>query len=406
MELHDRSPNTTTWMIVFVFLAACGPTGPALEIRTDFSSDLPLVGLSDDWRAAFDDGNALFDLPFREADGLGPLFIRPTCAKCHQAASRGPGVVERLLQVDFDGTPTPGQPALPFGSVVRPYVTSGATPLLAPKRDDVKVSRRAGIPVMGRGWLEAVADAEIERIAAEQALRADGVSGRINFVKWASEPNTDVRFHQYSRGQTVIGRFGLKARQPTIDDFAADALQGDMGLTSPMRPHEVLNAEGLLDDGKPGIDLSMEQLNAIADYVRLITIPVRKNVNATGREKFEAASCGACHVASLRTRADYPIPQLADADAAVFTDLLLHDMGPSLADGLTDGDATGSEWRTAPLIGLRFLTAFLHDGRAATLDDAIRLHGAEGSEAKASVDSYAAMAEDDRAALLNFVSSL
>lgn len=393
------------WLLM-LGLAACGPEMTPVETRPDFSSDLPIAGVSLEWETAFNDGDALFDLPFREADGLGPLFIRTSCGNCHRAAARGPGLVERVVQFDFDGKPTPGQPALPYGSVIRPYANSGASPLLAPMRDDVKVSRRAGIPVMGRGWMEAVADSEIIRVAAEQAVRTDGVSGRINYVKWMSEPNADTRFHQHRLGDTVIGRFGLKARQPMLDDFSADALQGDMGLTSPLRTHEVPNAEGLVDDGKPGLDMTMEQTNALSDYVRLIAIPVRKKVNQTGREKFEAVGCNACHVPSLRTRDDYPIPQLAGADAAIFSDLLLHDLGPSLSDGIVDGDASASEWRTAPLIGVRFLTAFLHDGRAATVDAAIRLHGADGSEAKSSVESYAALADDDRAALLEYVSSL
>ncbi len=387
-------------------LAACGPVPTPPETRSDTSSDLPIANLEAEWQLAFDEGDALFDTPFREADGLGPLYIRTSCVSCHRAAARGPGVVERLLQVDADGSPTPGQPALPYGSVVRPFATSGARPLLAPARDDVKVSRRAGIPVMGRGWMEAVADEEIERIEAEQALRTDGVSGRINRVVWLSEPNDDARFHQHRIGDVVIGRFGLKARQPLLDDFSADALQGDMGLTSPLRPREVPNAEGLIDDGHPGIDATMAQVNALTDYVRLIAIPVRKKVNPLGEERFNQAGCATCHVPSLRTRADYPIPQLANAEAAIFTDLLLHDMGPSLADGLTDVQAGPSEWRTAPLIGVRFLTAFLHDGRAATVDEAIRMHGADGSEAKVSVETYTALADDDRAALLDYVSSL
>src|SRR3990167_9196613 len=96
---------------------------------------------------------------------------------------------------------------------------------------------RSGIPVMGRGWLEAIADSELERVAAEQTSRTDGVSGRPNHVTWKSEYNPETLFHQHQPGDVVIGRFGLKARQPTLDDFAADALQGDMGLTSPLRPH-------------------------------------------------------------------------------------------------------------------------------------------------------------------------
>jgi CxxC motif-containing protein (DUF1111 family) len=278
--------------------------------------------------------------------------------------------------------------------------------MLAPERADVKMSTRAGIPVMGRGWLEAIADSELERVAAEQALRTDGVSGRLNHVTWNSEYNSTTQFHQHRPGDVLIGRFGLKARQPTLDDFSADALQGDMGLTSPLRLHEVPNPEGLLDDARPGVDVTLEQVNALADYVRLLAIPRRATASGPGRERFVDAGCAVCHEPALRTRADYPNAQLAGADAAVFTDLLLHDMGPSLADGLTDGEAGPREWRTAPLIGLRFLTAFLHDGRTDDLETAIRLHGAEGSEAAASIAAFDALSSEDRTALLDYVSSL
>ena len=387
-------------------LTGCGPLP---MVKSDSSSDLPVRSLDEQWLARFDQGDRLFDLPFREADGLGPLYIRHACSSCHAGAARGPGTVLRMVQFEADGvTPTVGQPALPYGSVVRPFATGAATPLTAPVRADVHVQTRAGIPVMGRGWLEAIEDAELERVAAEQAQRTDGVSGRINHVVWRSEANPDTRFHNHRPGDVVIGRFGLKARQPTLDDFAADALQGDMGLTSPMRPHEVPNAEGLLDDAKAGVDVTLEQLNTLGDYVRLISIPTRSQAGGqtAGRAQFEAAGCGTCHVPSLRTRSDYPIPQLAGVDAPVFTDLLLHDLGPTLADGITDGEASPSEWRTAPLIGVRFLTAFLHDGRTDDLETAIRLHGAPGSEAAASVQAFDALTESDRASLLDFVSNL
>lgn len=392
--------------LLCLWAAACGPVPTEPTLVTDTSSDLPLKGLSDEWLTQFQEGDALFELPYREADGLGPLYIRSSCNACHRQAGRGPGVVTRLRQVDADGNTVPGQPELPYGNVVRPLTTGGATPLSSPDSTDIVESFRAGIPVMGRGWMEAVTDAEILRVEAEQALRTDGISGHVNHVTYKSQPNSDTRFHAYQPGETLIGRFGLKARQPSLDDFAADALQGDMGLTSPLRPTEVPNPDGRLDDMRDGVDLTLDQVNHIADYVRLIRIPGRGEPDAKGAALFESTNCGVCHVANLATRADYPIPQLAGVTAHVYTDLLVHDMGPTLADGIVDGEAGGSEWRTAPLIGVRFLNAFLHDGRAATVDEAIRLHGAEGSEAKPSVDAYLALSDDDRRALLDFVSSL
>jgi CxxC motif-containing protein (DUF1111 family) len=266
-----------------------------------------------------------------------------------------------------------------------------------------------GPPVIGRGYLEAIRDDEITRVAALQAGSGTGVHGRVNSVVYGSEPNPDQRFHRHLKGDMVIGRFGLKARIATLDDFAADALQGDMGLTSPLRPEEFPNPDGLTDDKKPGIDIGIDSVNHRADYTRLLAIPVRRLLAlGAGAALFDSVGCAACHVPSLHTRADYPIPALADIDSPIYSDLLLHDMGDILADGLgeTDGQAGPRDWRTAPLIGLRFLRGYLHDARAATIRDAVLLHDGEGSEAHDAVQRFAALSDAEQRDLLDFVGAL
>jgi CxxC motif-containing protein (DUF1111 family) len=198
----------------------------------------------------------------------------------------------------------------------------------------------------------------------------------------------------------------LKARIATIDEFTADALQGDMGITSPLRPTEIPNPDGLTDDLKPGIDVTAESVNRRAMYVRLTAIPTRSGSREAGRAVFERTGCAACHVPSLKTSSDYPIRLLADIDAPVFTDMLLHDMGDDLADGVVEGEAGPRDWRTAPLIGLRFDKSYLHDGRAHTLEEAVLLHDGAGSEAAASVASFRTLSPADHDALLAFVGSL
>jgi CxxC motif-containing protein (DUF1111 family) len=268
----------------------------------------------------------------------------------------------------------------------------------------VKVTTRLGPPVLGRGYLEAIADAEIERIEAAQAARTDGIHGRVHRVTYASAPNPDTTFGAYTTGQTgLIGRFGLKARIATVDEFVADAFQGDMGITTPLRPAELPNPDGLTDDAKPGVDLDADHVNRIAFYLRRIAIPRRTGLTDAGRALFDSTACSACHVPSLRTRADYPIAALASIDAPVYTDMLLHDLGPALADGMTDADADSRAWRTAPLVGLRFDKVFLHDGRAASIEEAIELHD---GEARASADSFRALNPADREALVQFVQGL
>lgn len=389
--------------------AACAGRVEPQPFEPPDLSDQPLAGLSAEQLARFDRGDELFDLSLRDADGLGPLFTRSACGQCHDGAARGPGVVQKFGVVMSDGvTPHPDQSRLAYGHTERPNTTAGATRgILAPREADVRITRRVGPPVMGLGYLEAVADETLLQLVSEQAARADGIRGRVNRVTYASEPNPGSAFPAHPKGAAVIGRFGLKARIATLDDFTADALLSDMGITSPLRPTELPNPDGLADDLKPGVDLTLESLNARADYLRLLAIP-RRAVVPGGREAFAKARCDGCHVEKLPTRTDWPLTQVAGVEAPVFTDLLLHDLGVGLADGLAveDGQAGAREWRTAPLIGLRFSRRLLHDSRAGSVAEAIDAHASEGSEANDSVARYRALSDSERQALLGYVEAL
>jgi CxxC motif-containing protein (DUF1111 family) len=374
------------------------------------ASDLPLPGLDPELRRRFDEGDALFEAVFRDSQGLGPLYIRQSCVSCHADDARGPGSVLKMAVVGEDGVPLADQSSLPYGATIRPHMAGGATQAVTvpDSQMGLMLTTRFGPAVFGRGSIEAILDSEIERLEAEQAAGEDGVSGRINRVTFASEANPDRSFHAHQAGQSgLIGRFGLKARIATLDDFSADAFQGDMGITSPLRPEELPNPAGR-DDARLGVDIDAETVNHVADYVRLLRIPARQpaadNEHAAGL--FSQLGCERCHVPSLRTRPDYPIAQLADIDAPVYSDLLLHDMGAAFNDGLREHDATGSEWRTAPLMGLRHLRNYLHDGRAKTIEEAILAHGASDSEAAAAVGRFQRLQASDRDQLLEFVSAL
>ncbi|MEO8185268.1 MAG: di-heme oxidoredictase family protein [Deltaproteobacteria bacterium] len=406
-------------------VVACSSSEPAevspapLPTNTVDIGDNPISGISPQLEADFNDGDLLFGTPLRQADGLGPLYTRSACDSCHADDARGPGLVSKMSVVEADGvTPAADQSMLSFGHTVHPLGVAGAysaalkpTPILPPQNQaNVKVTTRLGPPVIGRGYIEAIADSEIERVAAEQAARGDEIHGRINRVAYGSEANEDTLFHSYQKGQLVIGRFGLKARVATLDDFTADAFQGDMGITSPLRPVEFLNPDGLTDDDKPGVDVDYRSVNLRALYIRLLAIPARKT-SAAGAALFASSDCAACHVPSLATRTDYPIEKLAGIDAEVYSDLLLHRMGSALADGLpshpsVDGAADSFEWRTAPLIGLRFNRTFLHDGRAKSIEEAVLMHRGEGSEANRAVDGFEALPDTDRQTLLEFVEAL
>jgi CxxC motif-containing protein (DUF1111 family) len=204
-----------------------------------------------------------------------------------------------------------------------------------------------------------------------------------------------------------LGRLGLKGRLATLDQFTADAFLGDMGLTSPMRPVEHANPDGLTDDRHPGSDVTAETVADIARYIRTLAIPRRDLLpDDAGRAAFARAGCAECHTPSLRTRADFSVAQLGGIDAPIYSDLLLHDMGEALADGIADESAGPRDWRTAPLVGLRHLRSYLHDERARSLDEAIRLHGSAGSEAGFSVELYQGLPDAERQALLDFIGRL
>jgi CxxC motif-containing protein (DUF1111 family) len=374
--------------------------------------DVPLAGATSAQLDAFASGDALFDLPERPADGLGPLYTRDNCGACHTNAERGPGFVQKMSVVEADGvTASADQSALPFGHTVHPLLVDPAmTPIEPPMNDpSVRVTTRVGPPVLGRGYMEAVDDAEIERVAAAQAASGGAIQGRINHVIYASDPNPDTTFFNYQKGDTAIGRFGIKARIATLDDFTADALSGDMGITSPLRQTEFLNPDGLLDDQKPGVDTTADTVNGRAMYMRLLAIPKRATGHAAGATLFAQVHCDTCHVPTLHTRKDYPISLLADIDAPVYTDFLLHDMGAGLADGMADGvdgEAHSRDMRTAPLIGLRFDRTFLHDGRASSVADAVSQHQGDGSEANAVIADFNALMPDEQQELIDFVTSL
>jgi CxxC motif-containing protein (DUF1111 family) len=418
-HLTSPWPGAIVAMSLSACLAACSPSEPvtpppdggaggASALPQGDPFDTPIEGVTTEQAKIFFDGDNLFGLPLRDADGLGPLYTRSACAACHVEGIRGPGSVQKMSVVLADSvTTSPDQSMLLYGHTAHPLLTAGAkTPIEPPNDPSVRVTLRVGPPVLGRGYLEAIDESEILRVADEQKKRTDAIHGRVNHVVYASEANPDPTFNSHKKGDMVIGRFGLKARIATLDEFTADALQGDMGITSPLRPVEFANPDNLLDDLKPGVDVTADSMNVRATYIRLIAIPRRDGLTAQGRALFDQVKCSACHVPTMKTRANYPIALIAGIDAEVYTDLLLHDMGDALADGVTEGLATSRDWRTAPLIGLRFNPTFLHDSRAHTVEEAILLHGGDGSEAAEAVSLYKALSPADHDALLAFVEAL
>jgi CxxC motif-containing protein (DUF1111 family) len=379
--------------IVIVGLVALGAgceSAPGPGSVSEDSTGAPMAGLSDDQLALFRDGETMIERVFLDTDGLGPLYVEASCRSCHGKNERGPGKTDRMAIANADGTTASDESALPFGTVIRPQLAAGAThPLLPPDHaPGLLLSTRFGPALFGRGRMEAVSDQSILDEETHQAI-AGRVSGHANRLP-----------------DGTIGRFGVKARIAALDTFVADAFHSDMGLTSTHFPTEFPNPDGLTDDLVPGIDVADEWNTSITFYLRTLAAPTRTGLTQPGAELLQSTGCLDCHVNTYQTGSVAAVKALEGIAADLYTDLLLHDMGTEAADGITDGLATGREWKTAPLLGLRFFTSYLHDGRAATLDEAVRMHAGEGSEANSAVQRYEALSEGDRQILLDHLGRL
>jgi len=244
--------------------------------------------------------------------------------------------------------------------------------------------------VFGRGLLDLVPDSVLLAYADPGDQNHDGVKGRPN---------------RFVDGR--IGRFGRKAFVPTLREFNAGAFAAEMSVTNPQQPtEEDIGGKPIPAGVDPAADpeITQDALDLTDDFVRFLAPPTPLKLGKDGRrgrDLFSQVGCASCHIPTLRTGAS-PVPALRNRTFAAYTDLLLHDMGAGLAD-ICLGLATPADFRTEPLLDLRGAEHFLHDGRAATLEQAIELHGGEGSGAR---DRFEALSAADRAALVAFLKSL
>jgi CxxC motif-containing protein (DUF1111 family) len=267
----------------------------------------------------------------------------------------------------------------------------------------VMLSPRVAPQMIGLGLLEAIREEDIVAQADPDDLDGDGISGRPNRV-WDAEA-----------GRVALGRFGWKSNQPNVRQQVLGAFNGDMGITSSLfAGDDCTEAQGSCREAPSGgaPELRPDFADPVIVYSRTLAVPARRKWNdpvvKQGQALFAQAKCSSCHLPTSRTGVA-ALPELADQTIHAYTDLLLHDMGPGLADGRPDFEASGSEWRTPPLWGIGLFktvnrhTYYLHDGRARDLAEAILWHGGEGG---ASRDAFVKMSSGDRAALLAFLGSL
>jgi len=382
----SRAAWWTTVAALIVAVAACQrPLKPGDPVR----------GLTRDQRALFDRGRVVFDSVFTPETGLGPLFNSIACGECHEDPVAG-GVGDEVEVHASAFRPPVCDPLVQEGGIViQQRVTPALKAALGIDSEPFPPSAtgralRTSPVVFGRGLLDLVPDSLILSYVDSADRNGDSISGRPN---------------RFFDGR--LGRFGRKALVPTLAEFNAGAFPIEMSVTNPAVPTEETIGGNPIPAGVdpvPEPEINQEATDLTDAFVRFLAAPTPLKATSAarrGRELFASVGCTGCHIPTLRT-GDSPIAALRHKDVAAYTDLLLHDMGPDLAD-ICLTEATPSEFRTEPLIGLRVAQQFLHDGRAKTLEQAIALHGGEGSRAR---DGFLGLSETERAALIAFLKTL
>ena len=276
---------------------------------------------------------------------------------------------------------------------------------------DVKMGPRIGTVMIGLGLLEAIKESDIRDLAARD-LSAEGVHGQVNMV-------FDIQKAMAGDPYPIsMGRFGLKNNTPSVFHQSLGALRGDIGVTNYAFPQESIFGTSLYDNymsthqPTPKIEASNQVADDLVFYSQTLAVPSRRNVDQPevirGAQLFNQVSCTSCHQPSFTT-GPHAISAFANQKIYPYTDMLLHDMGESLADGRQDFDASGSQWKTRPLWGIGQTqtvnprAGFLHDGRARTIEEAILWHG---GEAEFSKKKFTNLSKEDRVALIRFIRSL
>ncbi|HEX3850319.1 MAG TPA: di-heme oxidoredictase family protein, partial [Polyangiaceae bacterium] len=349
----------------------------------------------------------------------GPLYNTTSCENCH--INNGPGapltgVADEKSSMVFKlygagalgnqlhlqdgsatlaGTDSSKSVTLGDGTVV-PLTKPKFT--LTPKSGDAShFSGRVARKLIGLGLLEAIDERTILERADRLDCNADGISGRPSYVK---DPIS---------GALRIGRMGWKAEKISVQHQVAEAAFDDIGVTS-----------SIFTGGATTPELSDVELGKLTTYMRLVGVPAQRDNGKPdvlqGEQIFKTVGCSNCHVTDVVTGPNHPFSELRNQSIKPFTDLLLHDMGPDLADdsGVAASDApdappSASEWRTPPLWGVGLYkivnghTGLLHDGRAASVLEAVLWHGGEADNVKT---RFSALSTADRNALLAYVQSL
>lgn len=384
----------------FFALTACEKLFPAAPEEHDVL-DGTVEGLTSTQNAQFLRGDVAFTRVFTPVTGLGPLFVSNSCISCH--AGDGKGHPSTSL-VRFGQKDETGNQFLHIGG---PQLQNRANPGFQPEAIPLGATFSTFMAPAntGLGFIDALSDADIIKMADPDDKDGDGISGVPNWVDLPDfikpRPNSITKDGKY------IGRFGRKAGAFDLLNQTVNAYNQDMGVVSTFSPH----------DTHSGSELDSEVTNAevedVVFYLKTLKAPIQRNVNdaevVAGKQIFTKAQCNSCHVSSLKTGYS-PISTLSNKEFAAYTDLLMHDMGKELDDNYTEGTAKTYEWRTTPLWGLGLgknsqggRLFLMHDGRAKTIEEAILLHGGEGDRSR---QRYKALSDTEKQQLITFLESI
>ena len=353
--------------------------GIADETEVEAPAGTPLPGVTTYESEQFVLGQALFNRAFTPEEGLGPLFNQVSCSSCHDLPTSGGHGAEPVTKVsDFDERTgcnllkEDGGDLLQ-ASVVPALRTAGILPERIPVSATAVTELRAPA-LYGIGLVEAIEDEDILIKADPDDQDGDGISGRPGLGPDGS-----------------LGRFGSKAQHATLSEFIENAIRGEMGLTTPAHPVEEMPNGLPLPEGSdpvPDPEIETSDLTLLSAYIGFLAQPPRRTLDSPedqaaseeGRQIFANIGCATCHTPTLVT-GNHQSAALNRKRFRIYSDLLLHDMGPELASICAPG-ASPSEWRTTRLVGLYLRSEFLHDGRARSVRDAILMHGGEAESAR------------------------
>lgn len=388
--------------LAFVLFAvtACEKLLPGAPEKQDVL-DGTVEGLTSTQTAQFLRGDAAFARVFSPVTGLGPLFVSNSCISCH--AGDGKGHPSTSL-VRFGQSDDSGNQFLEHGG---PQLQSRAVPGFLPESIPSGASHSTFMAPAntGLGFLEAVTDADILKMADPDDKDGDGISGVPNWISLADfvKPLASA----VSKEGKYIGRFGRKAGAHNLMNQTVNAYNQDMGIISAYSPYDThTNKE--LDP-----EVTNREVEDLVFYLHTLKAPVQRNADnvevKAGKQLFVNAQCSSCHRPTLKT-GNSPIQALANKEFSPYTDLLMHDMGKELDDNYTEGSAKTYEWRTTPLWGLGLSkdsqggrVFLMHDGRAKTIEEAILLHGGEALKSR---QKFSALNASEKQQLITFLESL